>query len=117
MSVSKVTDISGLRLAHQLDVPAKGGSISFAESLQKEYEKGSVQFSKHAMQRMQTRGVDDAGAFKQPEPGGRQGADEGFQGRGGHQRQKRVHRERPEQYRDYDDERVGNEGKHIYKHR
>ena len=33
MSVSKVTDISGLRLAHQLDVPAKGGSISFAESL------------------------------------------------------------------------------------
>lgn len=58
MSVSKVTDISGLRLAHQLDVPAKGGSISFAESLQKEYEKGSVQFSKHAMQRMQTRGVE-----------------------------------------------------------
>lgn len=58
MSVSKVTDISNLRLSHQLDVPGKSGSASFAESLQKEYEKSNVQFSKHAMQRMKTRGVE-----------------------------------------------------------
>ena len=57
-SITKVTDISGLRLAHQLEAPVKTGSASYAESLQKEYEKGGVQFSKHAMQRMQTRGVE-----------------------------------------------------------
>jgi len=57
MEVSKLTNISGLRLSHQLDMPAKESTATFASAMQEEYGKSSVQFSKHATQRMQTRGV------------------------------------------------------------
>ena len=61
MSVSKLTNISNiseLKLSHQLNVPEKTGSASFADSLQAEYKKSGVQFSKHAAQRMQSRGME-----------------------------------------------------------
>ncbi len=73
MGVSELTDISQLRLSHQLDGPGKTSSVtdgsvknssvkesqggSFAKALQGEYEKSGVQFSRHARERMQTRGV------------------------------------------------------------
>ncbi len=58
MDVSKLTNISGLKLSHQLGVPAReSAAATFADALQEEYGKGGVQFSKHATQRMQTRGV------------------------------------------------------------
>ncbi len=57
--VSKLTDISGLRLSHQLEAPGKSErSSSFAEALQNEIGKSGVHFSKHAVQRMESRGVE-----------------------------------------------------------
>lgn len=58
MDVSKLSDISGLRLSHQLEMPGKSRSSNFADALQEELGKNSVQFSKHATQRMETRGVE-----------------------------------------------------------
>ena len=62
MSVSKLSNISSnvteLRLAHQLGAPEKANSGSFADSLKTEYEKSGLQLSKHALQRMQSRGME-----------------------------------------------------------
>lgn len=62
MSVSKLSNISSniseLKLAHQLSVPEKASSGSFAESLKAEYDKCGLQLSKHALQRMQSRGME-----------------------------------------------------------
>ena len=61
MGVSKlanVSNISELKLSHQLSAPGKTGLASFAESLQSEYSKSGIQFSKHAAQRMQSRGME-----------------------------------------------------------
>lgn len=61
MGVSKLTNVSNiseLRLSHQLNIPGKAGSASFADSLQNEYSKSGIQFSKHAAQRMQSRGME-----------------------------------------------------------
>ncbi len=61
MGVSKLTNVSNiseLKLSHQLSAPGKTGLASFAESLQSEYSKSGIQFSKHAAQRMQSRGME-----------------------------------------------------------
>ena len=62
MSVTKlannISNLSELKLSHQLNVPEKTDSVSFAESLQAEYSKSGIQFSKHAAQRMQSRGME-----------------------------------------------------------
>lgn len=58
VDVSNISNISELKLSHQLTVPDKTGSASFADSLQNEYRKNGVQFSKHAAQRMQSRGME-----------------------------------------------------------
>ncbi len=58
-NVSKLSDISGLRLSHQLGIPEKGQcSSGFADALQEEFSRSKVQFSKHAAQRMESRGVE-----------------------------------------------------------
>ncbi len=70
----RTTDLMGLKLSHQVEAPVGSSrvgsktadssrsaeqSVSFAESLQQEYNKSSgVHFSKHATQRMQMRGVE-----------------------------------------------------------
>ena len=56
--LSNLSNISELKLSHQLNVPEKTGSASFAESLQTEYQKSGVHFSKHAVQRVQERGIE-----------------------------------------------------------
>ena len=61
MGISKLTNVSNiseLKLSHQLNVPEKTYSASFADSLQKEYIKSGIQFSKHSSQRMQSRGME-----------------------------------------------------------
>lgn len=62
MGVSKLSSVSSnvseLKLAHQLSVPEKAGSGSFADSLKAEYNKSGLQLSKHALQRMQSRGME-----------------------------------------------------------
>lgn len=58
VDVSNISNISELKLSHQLTVPDKTGSASFADSLKNEYRKNGVQFSKHAAQRMQSRGME-----------------------------------------------------------
>ena len=61
MGVSKLanlSNISELKLSHQLNVPEKTGSANCAESLQTEYQKSEIHFSKHAAQRMQSRGME-----------------------------------------------------------
>lgn len=62
MSISKLSNISSnvteLRLSHQLGMPEKAGSGSFADSLKTEYDKSGLQLSKHALQRMQSRGME-----------------------------------------------------------
>lgn len=62
MGVSKLQNISSnvseLKLSHQLGIPADTGSGSFADSLRTEYNKSNLQLSKHALQRMQSRGME-----------------------------------------------------------
>lgn len=70
MDVSKPTDINALRLSHQISAPVKTGgqtqggaaaassASSFSEVMQSEFQKSSVRFSKHAVQRMESRGVE-----------------------------------------------------------
>jgi len=59
MDVSKLTDLTGLKLAHQLEAP-KGTARTrdFAATLKAEAERKSVRFSRHAEQRMASRGVE-----------------------------------------------------------
>ncbi len=59
MDVSKLTELSGLKLAHQLELPKKtGGARDFSVALKAETEKTGVRFSRHAEQRMESRGVE-----------------------------------------------------------
>ncbi|MCI8454010.1 MAG: flagellar biosynthesis protein [Lachnospiraceae bacterium] len=59
MDVSKLTNLSELKLAHQLGQPQKNtGTSEFAKALQTEAEKRTVRFSRHAEQRMASRGVE-----------------------------------------------------------
>lgn len=62
MGISKLSNISSnvteLRLSHQLGAPEKVSSGSFADSLKAEYDKSELQLSKHALQRMQSRGME-----------------------------------------------------------
>ena len=56
---TRVSNNVQLQLQHQLTKPQQTESQGFAEALKKELEKsGSVKFSKHAMERIQSRGVE-----------------------------------------------------------
>ena len=56
---TRVSNNVQLQLQHQLTKPQQTESQGFAEALKKELEKsGSVKFSKHAMERIRSRGVE-----------------------------------------------------------
>lgn len=56
--VTRISDISGLKLSHQLNMQARKRHTDFAEALKEQYGSTTgVQFSKHAIKRMESRGV------------------------------------------------------------
>ena len=117
--ITRVSNNLKLQLEHQIVKPQQSAAASkgFADVLKGELDKNDgVKFSKHAMERIQSRGVD----MSQQTLDSLNRAvtkSQGLQRYRSHRRGKRFHRQCAEQYRHHDNECIRNERKYFYQYR
>lgn len=58
MGIQKLTDIRSLQLQHDSALPKKSNSTDFAQVMQNTLQDSGVHFSKHAVERINQRGVE-----------------------------------------------------------